>query len=137
MKEKYEPLFDYLLRDAELAPKLENAYRSLQIPTLQQKMALVLCIKHPAFGEDDYRVAQKYGFPVVVSVTSSGEISELIPDFAGKFFKDADPEIMDALKKKGLLYRKETIEHTYPFCWRCGTPLMYYARDSWYINCGF
>ena len=132
--EKYEPLFDYLLRDTELAPKLENAYKIVVDTYVTTEDGTGIVHQAPAFGEDDYRVAQKYGFPVVVSVTSSGEISDLIPDFAGKFFKDADPEIMDALKKKGLLYRKETVEHTYPFCWRCGTPLMYYARDSWYIN---
>ena len=50
------------------------------------------------------------------------------------FFKEADPSIIEELKSKGLLYRRETIEHTYPFCWRCDTPLLYYARDSWYIR---
>ncbi|MDP4221344.1 MAG: class I tRNA ligase family protein, partial [Bacteroidota bacterium] len=88
----------------------------------------------PAYGEDDYRVSLKYGFPLVVTVNESGNFKPFITRYAGKFFKDADPEIMDDLKKAGLLYKKETIEHTYPFCWRCESPLLYYARNSWYIR---
>jgi isoleucyl-tRNA synthetase len=132
--QQYEPLFDYLVNNAELAPKLASAYKIVVDSYVTTEDGTGIVHQAPAFGEDDYRVAQKYGFPVIVTVTGSGAISDLIPDFAGKFFKDADPEIMDALKKKGLLYRKETIEHTYPFCWRCDSPLMYYARDSWYIR---
>jgi isoleucyl-tRNA synthetase len=131
---QYEPLFDFLLRDKELAAKLSGAYKIVTDEYVVTNEGTGIVHQAPAFGEDDYRVAQREGFPVIITVTTSGEISDLIPDFAGKFFKDADPDIMDALKKKGLLYRRETVEHTYPFCWRCDTPLMYYARDSWYIR---
>ncbi len=130
----YEPLFDYLLRDDELRGKLSSAFKIVVDTYVTTEDGTGIVHQAPAFGEDDYRVAQKYGFPVIVTVSSSGEIIELITDFAGKFFKDADPLIMDALKAKGLLFRKETIEHTYTFCWRCDSPLMYYARNSWYIN---
>jgi isoleucyl-tRNA synthetase len=88
----------------------------------------------PAFGEDDYQVAQKYGLPLINAVDKSGNFIPAVTDFVGQFVKDADPNITENLKRRGLLYRKEQIEHTYPFCWRCDSPLLYYARDSWYIR---
>jgi isoleucyl-tRNA synthetase len=132
--QEYEPLFDFLVRDPEYGPKLANAYKIVNDTYVSTEDGTGIVHQAPAFGEDDYRVAQKYGFPVIVTVNGSGEIDDVISDFKGQFFKDADPHIMDSLKRKGLLYRKETIEHTYPFCWRCQSPLMYYARDSWYIR---
>ncbi|HET6513112.1 MAG TPA: isoleucine--tRNA ligase [Candidatus Kapabacteria bacterium] len=88
----------------------------------------------PAFGEEDYQVSRKYNMPIINPLNKSGEFGPEITDFAGQFVKDADPAIIDNLKQRGLLYRKETIEHTYPFCWRCDTPLLYWARSSWYIR---
>jgi isoleucyl-tRNA synthetase len=88
----------------------------------------------PAFGEEDYQVSKKYDMPIINPLNKSGEFGPEITDFAGQFVKDADPAITDNLKQRGLLYRKETIEHTYPFCWRCDTPLLYWARSSWYIR---
>lgn len=87
----------------------------------------------PAYGEDDYQTARKYGLPTIHPVNKSGEFSYEVKDFAGMFVKDADPEIIKNLKERHLLYKKETIVHSYPHCWRCKTPLLYYARDSWYI----
>lgn len=88
----------------------------------------------PAFGEDDYNVGLKYDLPVVRPVNASGEFEEIVKDYRSKFVKDADPEIIADLKKRNLLFRKEMIEHSYPHCWRCDSPLLYYARDSWYIR---
>lgn len=88
----------------------------------------------PAFGEEDYQVSKKYNMPIINPLNKSGEFGSEVTDFAGQFVKDADPAIIDSLKQRGLLYRKETIEHTYPFCWRCDTPLLYWARSSWYIR---
>ncbi|HLF20394.1 MAG TPA: class I tRNA ligase family protein, partial [Bacteroidota bacterium] len=88
----------------------------------------------PAYGEDDYVQAQKYGLPTIHPVNKSGEFGPEVKDFAGKFVKDADPEIIANLKHRGLLFRKETHVHSYPHCWRCDSPLLYYARDSWYIR---
>ncbi len=88
----------------------------------------------PAFGEDDYTVGQKYNLPVVRPVNRSGEFEDEITDYKGKFVKDADPEIILDLKKRKLLFRTEVVEHSYPHCWRCDSPLLYYARDSWYIG---
>lgn len=88
----------------------------------------------PAYGEDDYQTARKYDLPTIHPVNKSGEFTAEVTDFAGKFVKDADPLIIQNLKQRGLLYRKETITHSYPHCWRCKTPLLYYARESWYIS---
>jgi isoleucyl-tRNA synthetase len=87
----------------------------------------------PAYGEDDYQIARKYKLPTIHPVNRSGEFGPDVPDFAGKFVKDADLEIIRNLKERRLLYKKETITHSYPHCWRCKTPLLYYARESWYI----
>ena len=88
----------------------------------------------PAYGEDDYQISRKYGLPTIHPVNRSGEFGPDVPDFAGKFVKDADPDIIHNLRERGILYRKETITHSYPHCWRCDTPLLYYARESWYIS---
>jgi isoleucyl-tRNA synthetase len=88
----------------------------------------------PAYGEDDNRVGRACGLPTIHPVNSSGEFGPEVTDFAGKFVKDADTEIIRNLKERGILYKKETITHSYPHCWRCQTPLLYYARDSWFIS---
>ncbi|HTS00386.1 MAG TPA: isoleucine--tRNA ligase [Bacteroidota bacterium] len=88
----------------------------------------------PAYGEDDYQTSRKEGLPTIHPVNSRGEFGPDVPDFAGKFVKEADHDIIRVLKERGILYRKETITHSYPHCWRCKTPLLYYARDSWYIS---
>ena len=87
----------------------------------------------PAFGEDDANVGRKYGLPLVQLVDSKGEMTAET-DWAGTFCKDADPEILKDLDKRGLLFSAPKFEHSYPHCWRCGTPLIYYARESWFIR---
>ena len=87
----------------------------------------------PAFGEDDYRVGRKYNLPLVQLVDSKGEMTKETP-WAGTFCKDADKEILVDLDKRGLLFSAPKFEHSYPHCWRCDTPLIYYARDSWFIK---
>ncbi len=88
----------------------------------------------PAYGEDDYQAAKKHGLPTIHPVNKSGEFGDDVPEFAGEFVKNADQGIIRTLKERAILYRKETITHSYPHCWRCKTPLLYYARDSWYIT---
>jgi len=88
----------------------------------------------PAYGEDDYHMSKKYDLPTIHPVNKSGEFGSEVTDFAGKFVKDADPLIIQNLKERHILYKKETITHSYPHCWRCQTPLLYYARESWYIK---
>jgi isoleucyl-tRNA synthetase len=88
----------------------------------------------PAFGEVDFGVGMDNGLDFVQPVDLDGKMTGTYPRFAGKFVKDADPLVLADLKSRGLLYRSERIVHTYPFCWRCGTPLLYYAKKSWYIR---
>lgn len=88
----------------------------------------------PAFGEDDYQISRKYDLPVLQPVDQSGKFTPDVIDFAGRFVKEADDDIILKLKAEDKLYRKEKFVHSYPHCWRCHTPLLYYARESWYIN---
>ncbi|TSA19445.1 isoleucine--tRNA ligase [bacterium] len=88
----------------------------------------------PAYGEDDYQIGRKYGLPTIHPVNKSGEFGAEVTEFAHRFVKDADPEIIADLKHRRILYKKETHLHSYPHCWRCSSPLLYYARESWYIR---
>ena len=87
----------------------------------------------PAFGEDDGRVGRNYDLPFVQFVDGNGELTAETP-YAGMFVKDADPEVLKDLDKEGKLFAAPKFEHDYPFCWRCDTPLIYYARESWFIK---
>jgi len=87
-----------------------------------------------AFGEDDYQLGQRYGITLQNPVLADGTFDECISDFAGQFVKDADAGIVDALRAGGQLLRLQSYEHSYPHCWRCETPLLYYAKSSWYIR---
>ena len=87
----------------------------------------------PAFGEDDANVGRKYDLPFVQFVDGKGEMTEETP-YAGKFVKDADKDVLVDLDKEGKLFAAPKFEHDYPHCWRCDTPLIYYARESWYIK---
>ena len=87
----------------------------------------------PAFGEDDAQVGRKYDLPFVQFVDEKGDMTKETP-FAGLFVKKADPEVLNDLDAKGLLFDAPKFEHSYPHCWRCDTPLIYYARESWFIK---
>jgi isoleucyl-tRNA synthetase len=86
-----------------------------------------------AFGEDDFRLGAQYGLNVVNPVRLDGTYDERIGPYAGRFVKDADPDLVEDLRARDRLLRAEEYEHSYPHCWRCGTPLLYYAKPSWYI----
>ena len=86
-----------------------------------------------AFGEDDFRLGQAYGLNVINPVALDGTYDERIGEYAGRWVKDADPDLIEDLRARGRLLRAEQFEHAYPHCWRCGTPLLYYAKPSWYI----
>jgi len=89
----------------------------------------------PAFGPDDLAVGRAQGWPVWRPVADDGTFTDDAPAFVrGMFVKDADPVIVDDLRDRGVLIQAETYEHAYPFCWRCATPLLYYARTSWYVR---
>ena len=88
----------------------------------------------PAFGAEDLLVCRKYGLPVVNPVQADGHFAPHTPLVAGQFFKKADKDIVKDLKKREILFKELAYEHQYPHCWRCHTPLMYYAQPSWYIR---
>jgi isoleucyl-tRNA synthetase len=87
-----------------------------------------------AFGEDDFRLGEQYEMTLQNPVRADGTYDERVPDFQGKMVFEHNPEIVEALREKGRLFRVEDYEHAYPHCWRCGTPLLYYAKSSWYIR---
>ena len=87
-----------------------------------------------AFGEDDFRLGEQYGLTLQNPVREDGTFDERVTDYEGRSVKDADPEIVEALRESGRLLRAETYEHAYPHCWRCETPLIYYAKSSWYVR---
>ena len=88
----------------------------------------------PAYGEDDYRASRTFDLPMIHALDARGCFREQAGPLAGQFFKDADQAITSDLESRGLLFRKEVYQHSYPHCWRCETPLVYYARKSWYIR---
>ncbi|MEW6201539.1 MAG: isoleucine--tRNA ligase [bacterium] len=88
----------------------------------------------PAFGEDDYRVGEQYDLPFFQPVSPQGLFADEVTDWKGLFVKDADPLIIKDLESRGILMRAETYRHSYPFCWRCDSPLLYYARASWFLK---
>ncbi len=124
---QYEPLYTFAIPDAP-------AYRVVagDFVTLTEGTGIVHIA--PAFGEDDMRVAQANGLPVVQLVDTQGHFDERAGDWSGLFVKDADRLIVGDLQSRGLLYTQVEYEHSYPFCWRCDTPLLYYARASWFIR---
>ncbi len=88
----------------------------------------------PAFGADDYAAGQRHGLAFLQPVDARGEFPSDLPVAGGLFVKDADPLLIDELKRRGVLWKAGKITHAYPHCWRCGTPLLYYARTSWFVK---
>lgn len=88
----------------------------------------------PAFGADDYAMGQRHGLAVLQPVNARGRFDDGVPEVGGQWVKDADARIIAVLQERGVLWRAGTVRHSYPHCWRCGTPLLYYARDSWFVR---
>ncbi len=88
----------------------------------------------PAFGADDYAAGRRHNLAFLLPVTGRGEFDAEVPLVGGMWVKDADPLIVEELKKRGVLWKAGTMNHSYPHCWRCGTPLLYYARTSWFVR---
>lgn len=124
---EYEPLFQYNLKLKEKGYYVTNAeYVSLNDGTGVVHIA-------PAFGEEDYQVGLAYKLPFVQMINNEGKFIDAADDLKGMRAKDADAYIIEKLKKEGKLFKTLKITHSYPFCWRCDTPLIYYARSSWFI----
>ena len=122
---RYKRIFDYIETD-------KNAFYVIEGDFVTTTDGTGIVHIAPAFGEDDNRAGRKYDLPVLRPVNEKGAFEKEVTDWADMFVKDADPLIIDNLKKRGILVRKTKIEHSYPHCWRCQSPLLYYARESWY-----
>lgn len=88
----------------------------------------------PAFGADDYAAGRRHGLAFLQPVSARGEFAPELPQVGGRFVKDADPLLIEELRRRGVLWKSGTLTHAYPHCWRCGTPLLYYARTSWFVR---
>ncbi len=130
-RKEYEPLFDFASGIIEKQHKKAHYITCDSYVTMTDGTGIVHIA--PAFGEDDAQVGRKYDLPFVQLVNGKGEMTEET-DYAGVFVKKADPMILTDLEKKGLLFDAPKFEHDYPHCWRCDTPLIYYARESWFIK---
>lgn len=128
---EYEPLFDFAIDICEKQGKKAFYVTCDPYVTLTDGTGVVHTA--PAFGEDDANVGRKYDLPFVQLVDAKGEMTEETL-WKGVFCKKADPLILDELEKRGLLLAAPNFEHSYPHCWRCDTPLIYYARESWFIK---
>ena len=128
---EYEPLFDCVKPICEKQKKKGHFVTCDPYVTMSDGTGIVHIA--PAFGEDDAQVGRKYDLPFVQLVDAAGNMAEETP-FAGLFVKDADPKVLVDLESRGLLFDAPKFEHDYPFCWRCDTPLIYYARESWFIK---
>jgi isoleucyl-tRNA synthetase len=125
----YEPPFDFIPGSAY--GELGHTVLGAGFVTAEDGTGLV----HTAiaFGEDDFQLGERYGLNVINPVRLDGTFDDRIGPYAGRWVKDADPDLIEDLRGRGKLLRAETYEHSYPHCWRCGTPLLYYAKPSWYI----
>ncbi len=128
---EYEPLFDFA--DELIAKQRKKAHFITCDSYVTMTDGTGIVHIAPAFGEDDANVGRNYDLPFVQLVNEKGEMTENTP-YAGVFVKKADPIILQDLEDKGLLFDAPKFEHDYPHCWRCDTPLIYYARESWFIK---
>jgi len=122
----YEPPFGYV--------SVDKGYVVIEADFVSDSSGTGIVHIAPAHGEDDYRVARQHGLDFVNVVNAAGRYTDEVKAFAGRFVKDCDVDIVKSLAERGLLFAKERYEHSYPFCWRCKSPLLYYAMESWFIR---
>ena len=129
---EYEPLFDYALADIEKKGQKAYFLTVADYVTMEDGTGIVHIA--PVYGEDDHIVGDRYNLPSIKLVDTQGKLDERCGSLAGVFVKDADKLIIKDLKERGLLFKTMEFTHSYPFCWRCDTPLIYYPRESWFIK---
>lgn len=127
---KYDPIFDYARK--EVGP--EKAWRVIPADYVTTEEGTGIVHTAPAFGADDFESCKKADIPLYNPIDAAGRFTGQVPEFEGMWFKDADREIIRAIREKGLLYRHETVVHNYPFDWRKETPLISYPVESWFIR---
>jgi len=126
---EYEPLYD--IKEA----KNENSHKIISADFVTTEDGTGIVHIAVMYGEDDYVVGKKAGLPEVHTVGEDGKFLDIAPEFIrGKFVKSAEKDIIEDLKKRHLLFKTEKFMHTYPFCWRCGSPLLYYGINSWFVK---
>jgi len=124
---EYEPLFDFVDSESK-----SHYVTSADFVSLEEGTGIVHIA--PAFGEDDYNICKKEGVKLVNPVDEAGKFTSEVAPYSGEFVKDADPQIMEDLRERGDLLERSTISHRYMFCWRCDSPLLNYALESWFIR---
>ncbi|HTX47585.1 MAG TPA: isoleucine--tRNA ligase [Solirubrobacteraceae bacterium] len=127
---RYEPPFDFIKGD-EYGPK---GHTVLPADFVTDEDGTGLVHTAIAFGEDDFRLGEQQGLAPINPVRADGTYDQRIAPYEGRWVKDADPDLIDDLRERGRILRAESYEHSYPHCWRCDTPLLYYAKPSWYIG---
>lgn len=129
LKLRYEPVFNYL-KNVE---KVENAFQVVHGDFVGTEDGTGLVHVATMYGEDDHNIGKKYDLPFIHTVDESGNFLDFVEDYKGRYVFDTNKDIINDLKNRGVLYKEELVEHTYPFCWRCDSPLMYYAKESYYL----
>jgi isoleucyl-tRNA synthetase len=136
---QYEPPFDYYIKDQNLKNR-ENGWKVYAADFVTADSGTGIAHEAPAFGADDWELAKRENLPFIQHVNPDGTMKAEVTDLAGLVVKpiddpsSTDVEVLKLLQKNGALFAKEKYEHSYPHCWRCKTPLLYYARNSWYIR---
>ncbi|MBP2629262.1 MAG: Isoleucyl-tRNA synthetase [Firmicutes bacterium] len=127
LDQEYEPMFSFITPEKKAYYIVHGDFVTLSDGTGVVHIA-------PAYGEDDNRLSQKYDLPLINLVDVQGNFVEEVTPWQGMFVKKTDEKIIEAMKEKNILYKAEKYLHSYPFCWRCDTPLLYYPRDSWFVK---
>ena len=131
---KYEPLFPYFKNLAVNGDGSDGAFRVFNGDFVSTEDGTGIVHTAPGFGEDDNKVFQGSGVPVVCPIDDECKFTHEVPDYEGRFVKSCDKDIIDRLKKEGKLVKRDQIFHAYPHCWRCGSPLIYRAIGSWFVK---
>ncbi len=126
---RYEPLFAYFADKAE-----EGAFRVVAAEFVSTENGTGVVHTAPGFGEEDYQLGLREGLPLVSPIDKDCCFTDEVPDYEGRFVKDVDRDIIRLLRETGQLFAESTIEHSYPFCWRCDTPLIYRTISTWFVN---
>ncbi|NKB70683.1 MAG: isoleucine--tRNA ligase [Candidatus Latescibacteria bacterium] len=124
----YEPLFDYFADQRQT-----GAFRVVEADFVSTEDGTGIVHIAPGFGEDDYQLGQRHGLPVVCPIDEDCAFTGEVPDYRGQFVKEADRAIIRRLRQEGRLYSESTLVHSYPFCWRCDTPLIYRTISTWFV----
>lgn len=125
---RYLPMFDYFVKEAS-----PNSFSIIGEDSIGEDVGTGIVHSAPAFGEVDFFACKNAGIDLVCPVDQNGKFTAELPDFEGKYVKDADKELIKKIKEKGRLFHQGTIRHSYPFCWRSDTPLIYKAVSTWFV----